>query len=375
MYIENVLKVKNDWWRYFIGCCVVFIATQIGSIPFIIAIFSKVGVEGSSQIDQFTMMTVLGDSNLTLFYFLIPFLFGLLGLFIVVKFIHKQTFLSLTTSRKKIDFSKIVTSFLLACSIVLLSTITSYLISPEDYLFNFELKPFLILAMISILLIPIQTSFEEYIFRGYLMQGIGAIVKNKWIPLLITSLLFGFLHYWNPEIDKLGNLSIIYYVLTGLFLGVITLMDKGMELAIGFHAGNNVFISLLVTADWTVFQTNSIIKNVGEPDLTSMMVPFFIIYPLLILYFSKKYNWTDWKENLSGRINLLRWTIMFAAFGLLFNLLTVFALYLNEIFVARVIFGSCCLSMIVSIIFFIREIQISTNALRLHMSDMDVDLN
>ena len=278
MYIENVLKVKNDWWRYFIGCCVVFIATQIGSIPFIIAIFSKVGVEGSSQIDQFTMMTVLGDSNLTLFYFLIPFLFGLLGLFIVVKFIHKQTFLSLTTSRKKIDFSKIVTSFLLACSIVLLSTITSYLISPEDYLFNFELKPFLILAMISILLIPIQTSFEEYIFRGYLMQGIGAIVKNKWIPLLITSLLFGFLHYWNPEIDKLGNLSIIYYVLTGLFLGVITLMDKGMELAIGFHAGNNVFISLLVTADWTVFQTNSIIKNVGEPDLTSMMVPFFIIY-------------------------------------------------------------------------------------------------
>lgn len=303
MYIENVLKVKNDWWRYFIGCCVVFIATQIGSIPFIIAIFSKVGVEGSSQIDQFTMMTVLGDSNLTLFYFLIPFLFGLLGLFIVVKFIHKQTFLSLTTSRKKIDFSKIVTSFLLACSIVLLSTITSYLISPEDYLFNFELKPFLILAMISILLIPIQTSFEEYIFRGYLMQGIGAIVKNKWIPLLITSLLFGFLHYWNPEIDKLGNLSIIYYVLTGLFLGVITLMDKGMELAIGFHAGNNVFISLLVTADWTVFQTNSIIKNVGEPDLTSMMAPFFIIYPLLILYFSKKYNWTDWKENLSGRIN------------------------------------------------------------------------
>ena len=303
MYIENVLKVKNDWWRYFIGCCVVFIATQIGSIPFIIAIFSKVGVEGSSQIDQFTMMTVLGDSNLTLFYFLIPFLFGLLGLFIVVKFIHKQTFLSLTTSRKKIDFSKIVTSFLLACSIVLLSTITSYLISPEDYLFNFELKPFLILAMISILLIPIQTSFEEYIFRGYLMQGIGAIVKNKWIPLLITSLLFGFLHYWNPEIDKLGNLSIIYYVLTGLFLGVITLMDKGMELAIGFHAGNNVFLSLLVTADWTVFQTNSIIKNVGEPDLTSMMVPFFIIYPLLILYFSKKYNWTDWKENLSGRIN------------------------------------------------------------------------
>ena len=86
----------------------------------------------------------------------------------------------------------------------------------------------------------------------------------------------------------------------------------------------------------------------------------------------------EWKKqfiNLSGRITLLRWTILFASFGFLFNMLTVFALYLDEVFSARVIFGSCCLSMIISIIFFIREIQISTNALKLHMSDMDVDVN
>ena len=86
----------------------------------------------------------------------------------------------------------------------------------------------------------------------------------------------------------------------------------------------------------------------------------------------------EWKKqfiNLSGRITLLRWTILFAAFGFLFNMLTVFALYLDKVFLARVIFGSCCLSMIISIIFFIREIQISTNALKLHMSDMDVDVN
>ena len=66
---------------------------------------------------------------------------------------------------------------------------------------------------------------------------------------------------------------------------------------------------------------------------------------------------------------------MFAAFGFLFNMLTVLGLYLNEILIARLIFGSCCLSMIISIIFFIREIHVSTNALKLHMSDMDVDLD
>ncbi len=85
----------------------------------------------------------------------------------------------------------------------------------------------------------------------------------------------------------------------------------------------------------------------------------------------------EWKKqflNLNGRINILKLTIMFSAFGFLFNMITVFALYLNEIFFARIIFGSCCLSMIISIILFIREIQISTGALKLHMSDMDVNL-
>ena len=86
----------------------------------------------------------------------------------------------------------------------------------------------------------------------------------------------------------------------------------------------------------------------------------------------------EWKKqflNLSNRITLLRWTILFAAFGFLFNMLTVFALYMDELLLARIIFGSCCLSMIISIIFFIREIHISTNALKLHMSDMDVSVD
>tara|TARA_B100000575_G_C22657062_1_gene402496 strand:- start:147 stop:554 length:408 start_codon:yes stop_codon:yes gene_type:complete len=83
-------------------------------------------------------------------------------------------------------------------------------------------------------------------------------------------------------------------------------------------------------------------------------------------------EWKDQLINLNNRINVLKYTIMFSAFGFLFNMLTVFALYLEKIFAARIIFGSCCLSMMISIIFFMREIQISTKALKLHISDMDV---
>ena len=93
-------------------------------------------------------------------------------------------------------------------------------------------------------------------------------------------------------------------------------------------------------------------------------------------YVFEKHTPPEWQSqliNLNNRVTVLKFSIMFAAFGFLFNMGTVFALYLNEIFIARVIFVSCCLSMMVSIGFFIREIQISTKALKLHISDMDVN--
>ena len=92
-------------------------------------------------------------------------------------------------------------------------------------------------------------------------------------------------------------------------------------------------------------------------------------------YVFEKHTPPEWRSqllNLNNRISVLKFSILFAAFGFLFNMGTVFALYLDEVFLARIIFASCCLSMMISIVFFIREIQISTRALKLHLSDMDV---
>ena len=95
-------------------------------------------------------------------------------------------------------------------------------------------------------------------------------------------------------------------------------------------------------------------------------------------YIFEKHIPSEWEKqllNLNGRIKLLRYSIVFASFGFLFNMLTGFGLYLNRIFEARIIFGSCCVAMIISIIFFIIEIQLSTKALKLHLSDMKIKLD
>jgi membrane protease YdiL (CAAX protease family) len=176
-------------------------------------------------------------------------------------------------------------------------------LSPEDYEYNFNLGPFLILAVVAILLIPIQTSMEEYFIRGYMMQGLGVAVKNRWFPLVFTSLLFGLMHIANPEVEKIGYGILIYYIGTGFFLGIITLMDEGLELALGFHAANNLTAALLVTADWTAFQTNSVYRDISDPVLGwDVLIPIFVVFPILLFIFSQMYRWKNWKETLTGKV-------------------------------------------------------------------------
>ncbi|GGG45294.1 CPBP family intramembrane glutamic endopeptidase [Bizionia arctica] len=306
MYIAQAFNVLHDWWRYLVGLIIIVIAVVIGQIPFTVAVFMKAISNGDSifGLDETQMMGML-ESNLNLFLMLLSFAIGLVGLFLVAKFLHKQSITSLTTARTKIDWKRIWFAFLLWGVVSTGFIMLDYYLTPEDYVINFELQPFLILCVIAVVLVPLQTSFEEYLFRGYLMQGIGVLAKNKWVPLITTSFVFGMLHIANPEVEKLGYVIMVYYIGTGLFLGIMTLMDDGMELALGFHAANNLFTALLVTADWTAFQTHSVLKDMSEPtsaSFTEIFMPVFIIFPLLLFIFSKKYNWTNWKDKLFGSV-------------------------------------------------------------------------
>jgi membrane protease YdiL (CAAX protease family) len=305
MYIKQVFKVENDWWLYLIGVIIVGISTVIGSIPHTIALFSVAFSEkadmSSIQEDPYALMSLI-DSNLNLFLMLLSFAIGLLALLFVVKFIHKQTINSLTTSRKKIDWRRFWFSFILWGFVTVIFIVIEFLSSPENYVLNFDLIPFLVLFSIAVIMVPLQTSFEEYLFRGYLMQGLGVLSKNRWVPLFITSIAFGLLHIANPEIEKIGYILLIHYVGTGFLLGIMTLMDEGLELALGFHAANNLIASLLLTADWTAFQTNSILKDVSDPSMGNLEIifPVFVIYPIILFVLSKKYNWTNWQKKLFG---------------------------------------------------------------------------
>lgn len=296
-YIQQAFKGELGLWKYLIIPILFF---GLMGLNFVAIVVLDLDVE-----EIIRQEIANKGKNRFLVESLFPFVVGLVMVFLWVKYIHKQSLTSLTTSRKKIDWKRIWFSFGLWSLITVVILAIDYSISPENYQWNFDLVPFLSLAVIAIILVPIQTSFEEYFFRGYLMQGLGVAFKYKWIPLFLTSTIFGLLHLGNPEVAKLGNLIMVYYIGTGFFLGIITLMDEGLELALGFHASNNLITALLVTADWTAFQTNSVFKDVSEPALGfDVLIPVCIIFPILLFIFSKKYNWTNWKDKLIGKVEM-----------------------------------------------------------------------
>lgn len=304
MFLKQAFVKGNEVWKYLIGLALIVLGIIVGQIPFMGAIaYQAITTDTPMPTTNEAALTFL-NSNLTLMLMVLSFVGGILGLYIAIRLLHKQKLNWIISSRPQIDWKRILFAFTLWGSIVVITTIIGYYFKPEDYVVQFDFNVFIILVFIAFVFLPFQTSAEEFIFRGYLMQGFALIAKNKWVPLMLTSVLFGLLHYANPEVTKMGNIIMVYYIGTGIFLGVITLMDEGMELALGFHAANNIFGALLVTAEWSALKTNAVLKQVSEPTVGfDVFVPVIILFPIMLYIFAKKYQWTQWKDKLMGRIN------------------------------------------------------------------------
>ena len=295
---DKSYKLKNFWY-YILGSFILILFSTIGQLPMIPFLPTELPSPDADPMDIFRTI----PSNLRLFLLLLSFVFVLPGIWLVVKKLHDLPVMSVLSSRKKIDLERVLYSFMLWGTVVSAFVFLEYSLNPENYIFNFKVKEFLILAVIAILFIPIQTSVEEIVFRGYLMQGFGHWLNSRFMALFLTSTVFGSLHLANPEITALGYEFVILYITVGFVLGIMTLMDEGLELALGFHAANNLIVALLLTADWTVFQTESILIDISEPSLgiTDWITPF-IVFPILLAVFARKYSWTNWKEKLFSKV-------------------------------------------------------------------------
>ena len=296
MFIEQAYKGENETWKFVITC-ILTMGIFITNLLF----FLFVDVDPQAAMDD--MMRLFKSKNLLLAFNLAVFIPILAVLFLLVWALHKRSILSLTTARNKVDWGRIQFSFMMVFIYTVVSFAIVYYMTPEDYVLQFDSTKFGILVLIGLIFFPFQIGLEEYLFRGYVMQQVGIMVRNRWFPLILTSVLFGVFHWANPEVAALGPITMVFYIGTGLLLGIMTLMDDGMELALGFHFGNNLLAATLLTYEYSALQTDAIFKSVGEADTgIELVLPVLIVYPIFLFILAKKYKWSNWKEKLTGAV-------------------------------------------------------------------------
>jgi membrane protease YdiL (CAAX protease family) len=260
------------------------------------------------------------DKNVGFILLILMFVGALLALWVVIKYLHQKRMVDLVTAQKPIQYHKIFFGFGLWMILTLLLEGVNYLVDPSNYTFRWAGSNYIVLLLISFVFLPIQTSFEELFFRGYIMQGLVSIsnynwnfsfkfniiitllvklakyiTKYKWFSILGSSIFFGLVHGTNPEVEEYGFWTMqSYYVVAGLFLALITVLDDGLELALGVHAATNIGGATLFTYKGSVLQTDSLfITEEVKPLL--MLAGFILASILFITICYMKYQWPSWR--------------------------------------------------------------------------------
>ena len=245
---------------------VLIVSNTIGAVPLLIAVFNK-SASNPAVYSQLSAnpndLSVLGVSpNIGFVMMLFPFMMGLLAFIILVKPLNNRTVKETINGTGKIRWKRFFISAGVWLFLYTLFLFFYLKIDPANFSLNNKTASLLILSLISVLFIPFQAAFEEMLFRGYLMQGFAALVKYRWFPLIMTSLLFGLMHSFNPEVKEFGFFTMIpQYIAFGLIFGVITILDDGIEAAMGAHTANNIFLCIMVTNSSSALQTPALYEQ------------------------------------------------------------------------------------------------------------------
>ncbi len=248
-------------------------------------------------------LTVLGvSSNTGLLMMLFPFIVALIALILLVKPLNGRSLIKIINGTDSFRWNRFFISALIWGIISAIYLFVCLKADPSNYSLNNKSASLIPLMLISVLVFPFQAAFEEILFRGYLMQGFTVLFNNRLFPLITTSILFGLMHGLNPEVKAFGFWTMLpQYVLFGLIFGIMTIMDDGIEAAIGAHAANNAFLCVMVTNDASALQTKALfVQHNVYPwlELSTMLLMGVLIIAVMNMIF----KWNNFSE-IFGRVN------------------------------------------------------------------------
>ena len=279
---------QNNKWYNFIGV----ISSVIGTILLVSFLLGLIFIFFLNDPDYLTHLSFIESLIINA---LIPFLFLYLISLLVIKELYKINFQEVVNGTKSLRWGRIFFGMLIWGLLSISQILIGYIVDADNFIITLNYKSFLYALLLSMIVFPIQASWEEFFFRGYLAQVFAGWTNSRVVSIIIPSILFGLLHSANPEVFEYGFFPMmIQYIGLGIIFGLTSAFDDGIELAIGAHIINNILSSILVSFKGSALENPGAIfyiKNMEAPSIFGGLMFLIIIGGIFIGVCRNKYKW------------------------------------------------------------------------------------
>ena len=230
-YIQPA-RSETRWWKVLLTL-VVWVAGYFLLSSILLAVlplFLDIRGLGALAMGKFT-------TPIAVYFLLLTFVVWVGVFWGVVALFHKRGLASLLGGPRG-RFLKCFGWAVLISAVFLITTQTLF---PTDdrIVENIAFGRWLALLPLGLLLMLIQVSAEELLFRGYLQQQFAAWFNNRLFYMLVPSVLFGCAHFSTELGVGVGLMLVAATGLLGLFLADLTYRTGNLGAAIGVHFANN----------------------------------------------------------------------------------------------------------------------------------------
>jgi len=276
--------VRIKRWRFWVGTLtIVFAWAVLGTILSLVAL-PFTGVDVVSLFVEGDLFGAFPGWGFMVFA-LVSFIPLLVGTILAYRFILGRPASQLFAVSVPFRMRRVWWGFFSWLVVMLGPSIALLVIFPAEngYEWNFQAAAFIPFAVITLLLIPVQTTAEEVFFRGWLMQWFSQRFSSIWILSALSGIAFALPHMANPEALSQPVLAFVTYASVGFVLGWVTVRDRSLEIAIGAHAAHNLFLSLVAGYEGgalpaeALFVTDSAELGIGNIVFTAVLIPVFIV--------------------------------------------------------------------------------------------------
>lgn len=239
-FIEFAARGKNTWWRYAASLIAAGLATValFTAATLCLSLLHLVSRNFAAELTR--------PADARPFFVGVAMIFGALlagstGAFALIQ--HK-TFGDLVGRWR---WSAFVWGVVVWGAVQAGITLVDFLIAPHGFRLTLG-RGTGVLAVSALVALPIQSFAEEFVFRGWLTQGLLLLFRQPIPTALVSGAIFGTLHIWN------GVPQGVEAFISGTIYSLIAIRTAGLALPVGLHLANNYFGAVIAVSAGDVFK-------------------------------------------------------------------------------------------------------------------------